>query len=262
VVTFPHCVYGSTVKAADLIGTQRPDRWGAEIGIQSGLVAKAVATPRTGELPKAELLSRAERVVRDFVRPITDNDLGIGNWIDFDLTFHWSSGHRDDARIPVEPDIALFAGRLPAEASSPWAEVNLLLCGTTRHMLCPVSPLGDAADPTRARIGSGTNWLDDVVKAVDKAQEASGEPPTWLVSTDPRPRDANDRDWVVQTVYRIVMDESPASQRTRFTGCAQVLRVADDELTGRHVLASPLYVARPQRRNARGMKRVLSYLRR
>ena len=92
----------------------------------------------------------------------TSPNLETGQWIFFDNNMGYGTVYRDMGALPPEDDVALFYGSYRSPESDGQVFTDLLLCGSTEHLLRRTASAG--------RMGSGTEWLHDLIGAVNDAQ--------------------------------------------------------------------------------------------
>jgi hypothetical protein len=65
----------------------------------------------------------------------TSPDLEAGQWIFFDVNMGYGTVYRDTGALPPEDDVALFYGSYRASEPDGQVSTDLLLCGSTEHLL-------------------------------------------------------------------------------------------------------------------------------
>ncbi|WP_275040984.1 SAVMC3_10250 family protein [Nocardiopsis valliformis] len=169
-----------------------------------------------------------------------DSDVKLGSWVRFDLTFDYATGHRDSS--PGAPnDLIFFASSGVSSGGHP---VKLLLCGSSRHArLLRSEPLGHKDEHDRGRVGSNTDWIDDVVMQIEEDESGNRPiaPKIHSRMTEPEQRRGH-YSWVAQQVHRITVQDHPPAQTADLKGLAQVLWIAPNDHIGPLVLATPLYL--------------------
>ena len=91
----------------------------------------------------------------------TSPDLKAGRWIFFDVKMGYGTVYRDSGLLPPEDDAALFDGSYRAAEPDGQVSTDLLLCGSTEHLCRRTASAG--------HMGSGTEWLHDLIGKVDDA---------------------------------------------------------------------------------------------
>jgi hypothetical protein len=200
-----------------------------------------------------ELDQKLERVISFLdhtYRPadFTSPSLTSGQWVKFDLKMRYGTSFKDSANLPLVTagDIALFGGAATPERSNDSRPVELLLCGTSNHLRYQISPHG--------RMGSGSEWLYDVIKILEKRdRNGISVLPEFLTDLIPRHRSILDPGDVARMVYGGLMrSDYPRPDQAQLRGHAKVLLYDENpRLSTRFVLATPLYVeaAPPDRKS-------------
>lgn len=62
----------------------------------------------------------------------------------FDLEMGWGTSH-EDSELPDLDDVLLFCGSLPGDRTGGTATVDLMLCGSTEHLLQKTATAGSSA---------------------------------------------------------------------------------------------------------------------
>lgn len=161
-------------------------------------------------------------------------ELRQGEWITFDTPMTYGTAHKDSGRIP--DDVIFFATqeqpRLEPRVTS------LLLCGSIEHMRDRVASAG--------RMGSGTDWLHELTRAIYEHELNTNDRPIGTLSAvcrRPWPAEVSEGQ-VARWVHDVMNMDSPTNQCGRLRGYAEVLMDCDNpgEFIDRLVLATPLYV--------------------
>jgi hypothetical protein len=108
-----------------------------------GLGLPSKRDPTDAELHRLRQVRRQlEREAAHFYAP----GLRTGDWIYFDLEMGWSTSH-GDSDLPDLDDVVLFYGSIASEHSPVGISVDLMLCGSTEHLLKkPPLPAGWARE--------------------------------------------------------------------------------------------------------------------
>jgi hypothetical protein len=147
----------------------------------------------------------------------------------------WSTSH-EDSDLPDLDDVLLFYGSLPAERSPVEIPVDLMLCGSTEHLLKKTATAG--------RMGSGTTWLHTLILKINQmdASGDSGIPEELTQSALAVPR-VNQPERVAREVFSVIARHHAPRHRGRVRGLAQVdLYIPEKEWLPRLIMATPLYV--------------------
>jgi hypothetical protein len=110
----------------------------------------------------------------------TSPDLKTGQWIFFDVNMGYGTVHRDTGVLPPEDDVALFYGSYRASEADGQVFTDLLLCGSTEHQLRRTASAG--------RMGSGTEWLHDLIGTVNDADRDGNGARSWQPQLSPTDR--------------------------------------------------------------------------
>ncbi|MCX5057126.1 SAVMC3_10250 family protein [Streptomyces sp. NBC_00452] len=132
--------------------------WNLEVDLQVATVAIGPGAPLT---PTESELRRLRKVQEHLGREASHfyaPHLNAGDWVYFDLDMGWGTSHEDSA-LPDLDDVLLFCGSLPGDRTGGPATVDLMLCGSTQHLL--------ERTATAGRLGSGTRWLHDLIHKMD-----------------------------------------------------------------------------------------------
>ncbi|WP_460362110.1 SAVMC3_10250 family protein [Actinocorallia lasiicapitis] len=234
----------SKLNAFDLAAPRGIGLKAAELGVELGVVNGRVEIGETGTAP--DVRTRFGRVIERLNREatsVTDRGLRPHQWIAFDMDMGYGTAHEDTAPPHLPDDVVLFGGDLPHRP--PAASASLLLCGSAGNLLDRCAPASRSeADPSR--MGSGTGWLYEMIKTVERMDEVGDtSPPSTDVTDQHRQRwGRNDPEEVAQWVYGVIAGNHPDHQRGRLSGLARVLMHVDDEARwiNRLIVATPLYV--------------------
>jgi hypothetical protein len=179
-----------------------------------------------------QVVRHLEREAVHFLHP----DLSPGRWIFFDLKMGYGTSHHDEEVLPEMDDIALFYGSSDRVEMDKQSATNLLLCGSTEHLLARTASAG--------RMGSGTEWLYDLIGEIEKIDALGAEePPDSLKPEALSVSRINSPEQIAWWVFDVIrMHHSPA-QYAQLQGFARVLFVVPaTECDARLVLATPLFV--------------------
>ncbi|WP_373303614.1 SAVMC3_10250 family protein [Streptomyces cinnamoneus] len=207
----------------------------AEVDLQVASVALSPAPPRN---PTESELHRLRKVRRQLEREAAHfyaPELATGEWIFFDIEMGWSTSHEDSA-LPDLDDVVLFFGSLRRERSPDGIPVDLMLCGSTEHLLKKTATAG--------RMGSGTEWLHDLILKINNA-DAHGHtdiPEALTAEALAAPR-INRPDQVARWVFNVIEGHHAPKHRARAQGLARVdLHIPESRILPRLIVATPLYV--------------------
>lgn len=208
----------------------------AEIGPTS---LKATFDPRVPADENAEEnvnLYNAITYLKRQAFDIHDPAVKCWDWIWFRMDMGYGTSYRDTGLPPVADDVALFYGSTIYDASISTPAVDLLLCGSTHHLTTSTKSEG--------RMGSGTEWLDDLIHEIDK-RDSSGitaRPDSLAPEAVNTPR-VNPIPQVARWAFDVLAEHHDPSQRGRLQGFARVLvAVPATEASPRLIVASPLFV--------------------
>jgi uncharacterized protein DUF7019 len=233
--------------------TERPPRrlptMNVEVDLQVatvGLGPAAERDPTDAELHRLRQVRRQlEREAAHFYAP----DLRTGDWIYFDLEMGWSTSH-DDSDLPDLDDVVLFFGSMASERSRVETSVDLMLCGSTEHLLKKTATAG--------RMGSGTGWLHKLIlKINDLDARGDTEIPDDLTRQALAVPRVNRCDEVARWVFDVIARHHAPRHRSRIQGLARVdLNIPEEEWVPRLVVATPLYVQDASRKPMRLITRL------
>ncbi|WP_329621489.1 SAVMC3_10250 family protein [Streptomyces sp. NBC_01255] len=221
----------------------------AEVDLQVATVAVSPAPPRN---PTESELHRLRQVRRQLERESSyfhAPGLAVGEWIVFDLEMGWSTSH-EDSKLPDFDDVVFFIGSLRGERTLDGTPVDLMLCGSTEHLLKKTATAG--------RMGSGTQWLHDLVLKINDADGngLTGIPEMLTAAALAVPR-VNRPDQVARWVFDIAKGHHAPQHRARVHGLARVdLHIPESEFQPRLIVATPLYVHDASKKPARWMTRL------
>ncbi|WP_369016248.1 SAVMC3_10250 family protein [Streptomyces hesseae] len=229
---------------------RRIPMWNVEVDLQVatvGLASAAPHTPTEAELRRLRQVRRhIEREVSHFYAP----DLTTGEWVYFDLEMGWGTAH-EDSELPDLDDVVLFCGTLPGDRSGSAATVDLMLCGSTEHLL--------QTTWTGGRMGSGSGWLHRLILKINESDSLgyTGVPEDLTRRALAVPR-VNRPERVARDVFQVATrHHPPPHQRGRVQGLARVdLNLPSGEFTPRLIMATPLYVRYSSRKAMRWITRL------
>ena len=219
-----------------------------EVSTSQGLVD--VATVRQ--------LNQVIRHLRPEAVHFTQKNLSRDKWIYFDLNMGYGTSYRDSGAPPAIDDVALFYGSSNEIAMDRQEPLDLLLCGSTEHLLARTASAG--------RMGSGTEWLHDLIEDIEAADALStGELPQSAGSDALAAYHINKPEQAARWVFEVIKGYHSPDQYAQLQGLARILLVVPEtKYCTRLVLATPLFVqfasARPigllaRRRLQRGLSR-------
>ncbi|MGH3549044.1 MAG: SAVMC3_10250 family protein [Pseudonocardiaceae bacterium] len=117
----------------------------------------AARGPTDAELHRLRQVRRQlKREAAHFYAP----DLRTGDWIYFDFEMGWSTSH-EDSGLPDLDNVLLFFGSMASERSRAGTAVDLMLCGSTEHLLKKTATAG--------RMGSGAEWLHKLILKISSS---------------------------------------------------------------------------------------------
>lgn len=166
----------------------------------------------------------------------TSPDLAAGQWIFFDVKMGYGTVYRDTGLLPPEDDVALFYGSYRGAEPDGQASTDLLLCGSTEHLLRRAASAG--------RIGSGTEWLHDLIGKVNDAdRDGDGELPGEVRPDALAARRVNMPAEIARWVFDVIWNHHSPDQYARLQGLARILFIVPENgIVDRLVLATPLFV--------------------
>lgn len=220
-----------------------------EVDLQVATVGVGSAAPRSPTESELHKLRRVRRQIEREASHFYAPDLAPGGWIFFDLEMGWSTTH-DDSDLPDLDDVLIFYGTLPHGRGHVTTPVDLMLCGSTEHLLQKTAAAGG--------MGSGTGWLHKLILKINDA-DARGdteipEELKSLAQVVPRDRLVEQ---VVRSVFDVIARHHAPRHRARVQGLAQVnLHVSGQEWLPRLIVATPLYVQDASRRPMRWITRL------
>ncbi len=179
----------------------------------------AARDPTDAELHRLRQVRRQlEREAAHFYAP----NLRTGDWIYFDLEIGRGTSH-GDSDLPDLDDVVLFFGSMASERSRVGTSVDLMLCGSTEHLLKKTATAG--------RMGSGTRWLYELIRKInDSDARGDTEIPddlTWQALAVPR---VNRPDEVARWVFDVIARHHAPRHRARVQGLARVdLNIPEEE---------------------------------
>ncbi|WP_134736077.1 MULTISPECIES: SAVMC3_10250 family protein [unclassified Amycolatopsis] len=241
--------------------TIRPRSVEATVGVPGASTKLTYGGAANTAVTSAETAAKLEKVIRYLERTCRVVDfsspgLQANQWVSFDLDMTYGTGHEDSAIPEVGDDIVLFGGSIDPGPGS--QEIELLLCGSVNHLRDRIASSG--------RMGSGSDWLYEVIKALEERdRKGIHVVPEFLTSLVHWNRPRLDPDSIVREVFGGLMRSAfPAPDRGRLRGIARVLRdIDDDKRVTRLILGTPLYVEiPPPRRIRQGWRRLKLSMRR
>jgi len=182
------------------------------------------------------LLNRAVRYLEGKAVHFSHSELSAGRWVFFDLNMGYGTSYRDSGAPPKIDDIALFRGSFNQVETDKQSPLDLLLCGSTEHLLIRTASAG--------RMGSGTEWLYDLIREIEEIDAfGTGELPDSLNPDALAVRRVNMPDEIARWVFDVIRRHHAPSQYTRLQGFARILFIVPaTEYSARLVLATPLFV--------------------
>lgn len=202
-------------------------------------------TPTEEESRKlAKVRKSLEREVSHFHAPL----LNTGDWVYFDLEMGWGTSY-EDSDMPDIDDVLLFCGSLPGDPTGSTDTVDLMLCGSTEHLLDKTATAG--------RMGSGSRWLHDLILKINRSDGMgiTGVPEELTHRALSKPR-INQPEQIARDVFRIAQRHHNPLNRGRVQGLACVdLNLPNGEWSSRLIMATPLYVQRSSQPNMRWITR-------
>ena len=190
--------------------------------------------------PDGEISRKLAEVIKDLERQVkhfSSFDLSPGDWIFFDLKMGYGTSYRDNSPIPpVIDDIALFYGSLGDVETEKQLPLDLLLCGSTKHLRTRTESAG--------RLGSGTEWLDDLIKEIEELDSlGTADLPRSLSPAALAKKRVNMPEEIARWVFHVIRYHHSPFQYYPLQGFAQILFVVPrSEICPRLVLATPLFV--------------------
>jgi hypothetical protein len=166
----------------------------------------------------------------------TSPNLETGRWIFFDVNMGYGTVYRDTGVLPPEDDVALFYGSYRASEPDGQVFTDLLLCGSTEHLLRRTASAG--------RMGSGTEWLHDLIGTVNDAdRDGNGALPDEVRPDSLAARRTNMPAQIARWVFDVIRDHHSPDQYARLQGLAKVLFIVPENgIVDRLVLATPIFV--------------------
>ncbi|MFF4264282.1 SAVMC3_10250 family protein [Streptomyces virginiae] len=221
----------------------------AEVDLQVATVAVSSAPPRTPtdtELHRLRQVRRQlEREAAHFYAP----GLTTGEWIVFDVEMGWSTSH-GDSDLPDLDDVVLFFGSLRSDRSTDGTPVDLMLCGSTEHLLKKTATAG--------RMGSGTAWLHDLILKINDADgRGRTDIPEALTAEALAVSRVNRPEQVARWVFNVIEGHHAPQHRARVQGLARVdLHIPESQFVPRLIVATPLYVQDTSKKPMRWLTRL------
>jgi hypothetical protein len=166
----------------------------------------------------------------------TSPDLEAGQWIFFDVKMGYGTAYRDTGLLPQEDDVALFYGSHRSTEPEGEVSTDLLLCGSTEHLLRRTASAG--------RMGSGTEWLHDLIGKINNADSGGdGALPEEVGPDALATRRINMPAQIARWVFNVIWNHHSPDQFARLQGLAKILFIVpENEIVNRLVLATPLFV--------------------
>ncbi|MEV7846171.1 SAVMC3_10250 family protein [Streptomyces cyaneofuscatus] len=221
----------------------------AEVDLQVATVAVSSSQPRN---PTDTELHRLRQVRRQLEREATyfyAPGLTTGEWIVFDVEMGWSTSH-GDSDLPDLDDVVLFFGSLRNGRNPDGTPVDLMLCGSTEHLLKKTATAG--------RMGSGTAWLHDLIRKINDAdgQGRTDIPEALTAQALAVPR-VNHPEQVARWVFDVIKGHHAPQHRARVQGLARVdLSIPESSFSPRLIVATPLYVQDTSKKPMRWLTRL------
>lgn len=208
----------------------------AGVGPVSVTVDVSAASPAGFDEATVKAFRRVRGHLEREAGHFTSPDLEAGHWIFFDVMMGYGTLYRDTEAVPPEDDVALFYSS--SRSSEPNGEVptDLLLCGSTEHLCRRTVSAG--------RMGSGTEWLHDLIGKVNIADgQGDGALPEEVSSDALAAKRTNMPAQIARWVFETIRDHHSPDQYARFQGLAMILVIVpENEFDSRLVLATPLFV--------------------
>lgn len=166
----------------------------------------------------------------------TSPDLEAGQWIFFDVKMGYGTVYRDTGLLAPEDDVALFYGSYRASEPDGQVSTDLMLCGSTEHLRQRTASAG--------RMGSGTEWLHDLIAKVNDAdRDGVGGLPDEVGPDALAVRRTNVPAQIARWVFDVIWNHHSPDQYARLQGLARILFIVpEDGIVDRLVLATPLFV--------------------
>ncbi|WP_425415318.1 SAVMC3_10250 family protein [Pseudonocardia acaciae] len=222
-----------------------------KVGVNLEVASVEMGSPAARSPTDAELhrLRQVRQQIKRHASYFYAPDLRTGDWIYFDLRMGWSTSH-EDGDLPDLDDVLLFFGSMPSEHTHSRAPVDLMLCGSTEHLLKKTATAG--------RMGSGTGWLHSLILKINHSDKGgeTGIPPD-LDQHALTVCSANRREVVARWVFDVIARHHAPIHRARVQGLARVDLSFDDRTTfPRLVVATPLYVQDASRKSTSWITRL------
>ncbi|WP_420076907.1 SAVMC3_10250 family protein [Streptomyces sp. JL3001] len=257
------CAQGGSVRFNELIYFSRrrldaffPARaplptpsWSIEVDLQVATVGLGTGAPSTPTDAERQRLRKVQHHLETEASHFYAPHLATGQWIYFDLEMGWGTSH-EDGDLPDLDDVVLFCGSLPGDRSGGATTVDLMLCGSTEHLLQRTATAG--------RMGSGSTWLHQLIRKVNESDRAglTGVPEELTERALAVPR-INRPEQIARDVFRIAQLHHAPYQRSRVQGLARVdLNLPSGEWTSSLVMATPLFVQYASRTPLRWLTRL------
>jgi hypothetical protein len=231
-------IYFSKRRLGAFLPERPPRSWPAtSVELNAQVVKIGLTTPLQAETAETDI-KRLYRVTRYLEREATHfsaPDLTPGKWIYFDLEMGYGTSHRD-SELPDLDDVVLFYGSLGGLESLTKSSVDLLLCGSTEHLLSKSASAG--------RMGSGTEWLYDLIFEIERTDSLGiTNIPEALTSEALSVPRVNRPEAVARWVFDVIARHHSPKQRARLRGFARTnLVVPSTKLAPRLIVATPLFV--------------------
>jgi hypothetical protein len=233
-------LYLSTKK----LGTFLPDRSSLSVqgagSVSVGPVSVTVDVSTVASAGFDEATMKAFRRVVGYLGRqagyFTSPDLEAGQWIFFDVKMGYGTVYRDTGLLPPEDDVALFYGLHRSTEPDGQMSTDLLLCGSTEHLLRRTTSAG--------RMGSGTEWLHDLIGKINNADsEGDGALPEEVRPDALAAKRINMPAQIARWVFDVIWNHHSPDQYARLQGLAKILLIVpENEIVNRLVLATPLFV--------------------
>jgi hypothetical protein len=151
----------------------------------------------------------------------TSPNLEAGQWIFFDVKMGYGTVYRDTGLLPPTDDVALFYGSHTSAEPDGQTPTDLLLCGSTEHLLRRTASAG--------RMGSGTEWLHDLVGKINNADNrGDGELPEEVRPDVLAARRINMPAEIARWVFGVIWSHHSPDQYARLQGLAKILLIVPE----------------------------------
>jgi uncharacterized protein DUF7019 len=208
----------------------------ASVGLVSVTVDVSAASPAGFDEATIKAFRRVVGHIEREAGYFTSPDLEAGQWVFFDVKMGYGTVYRDTGLLPPEDDVALFYGSYRTAEPDGQVSTDLLLCGSTEHLRRRTASAG--------RMGSGTEWLHDLIRKVNDAdRDGDGALPDEVRPDALAARRINVPAEIARWVFDIIWNHHSPDQYARLQGLAKILFIVpENEIVDRLVLATPLFV--------------------